>query len=79
MVDVILEERNKNGLFHQQDFIERTNITKELLNILVSIGAFRFTRKKKKQLLWEANFLQKKNGSHVPAAKSMFEGAPYQF
>jgi DNA polymerase III alpha subunit len=80
MVDVILEERNKNGLFlHLQDFIERTNITKELLNILVSIGAFRFTGKKKKQLLWEANFLQKKNGSHVMAANLMFEEAPINF
>ena len=30
MVDVILVERNKNGLFlHLQNFIERTNITKE--------------------------------------------------
>jgi DNA polymerase III alpha subunit len=80
MVDVILEERNKSGLFlHLQDFIERTNITKELLNILVSIGAFRFTGKKKKQLLWEANFLQKKNGSHVMAANSMFEESPINF
>lgn len=80
MVDVILGERNKNGLFlHLQDFIERTNITKEQLNMLVSIGAFRFTGKKKKQLLWEANFLQKKNVSHVPAAKSMFEEAPINF
>ena len=80
MVDVILNERNKNGLFlHLQDFIERTNITKEQLNMLVSIGAFRFTGKKKKQLLWEANFLQKKNVSHVPAARSMFEEAPINF
>jgi DNA polymerase III alpha subunit len=80
MVDVILDERNKNGLFiHLQDFIERTNITKEQLNMLVSIGAFRFTGKKKKQLLWEANFLQKKNMSHIPAAKSMFEEAPINF
>ena len=80
MVEVILEERNKNGLFiHLQDFIERTNISKEQLNMLVSIGAFRFTGKKKKQLLWEANFLQKKNVSHVPAARSMFEEAPINF
>jgi len=80
MVEVILDERNKNGLFlHLQDFIERTNITRELLNMLVSIGAFRFTGKKKKQLLWEANFLQKKNISHFPAAKSMFEEAPVNF
>ena len=80
MVEIILEERNKNGQYlHLQDFIERTNITKEQLNILVSIGAFRFTGKKKKQLLWEANFLQKKNVAHVPAAKSMFEEAPINF
>jgi len=79
-VDVILDERNKNGLFlHLQDFIERTNITKELLNILVSISAFRFTGKKKKQLLWEANFLQKKNVANVPAVKSMFDEAPINF
>jgi len=80
MVEVILDERNKNGLFlHLQDFIERTNITREQLNMLVSIGAFRFTGKKKKQLLWEANFLQKKNVSHVPAAQSMFKEAPVNF
>ena len=29
--------------------------------------------------MWEANFLQKKNVSHVPAAKSMFEEAPVNF
>ena len=80
MVEVMLEERNSNGIFlHLQDFIERTNISRELLNILVSIGAFRFTGKKKKQLLWEANFLQKKNVVHAPAAKLMFEDAPLNF
>ncbi|NNV57275.1 DNA polymerase III subunit alpha [Limnovirga soli] len=80
VVQQLLEERNKNGLFlHLQDFIERTNITKEQLNMLVSIGAFRFTGKKKKQLLWEANFLQKKNMTHVPAASSLFADAPFKF
>ncbi len=80
VVQQLLEERNKNGLFlHLQDFIERTNITKEQLNMLVSIGAFRFTGKKKKQLLWEANFLQKKNMTHVPAASSLFADAPFNF
>ena len=80
MAEIILEERNKNGLYlHLQDFIERTNISRELLNILVSIGAFRFTGKKKKTLLWEANFLQKKNVSHVPASMSMFQEPPINF
>jgi DNA polymerase-3 subunit alpha len=45
----------------------------------VSIGAFRFTGKKKKQLLWEANFLQKKNATHLPAARSLFKEAPLNF
>ncbi len=55
-------KRKQHGPYlHLQDFIERTNIGLEQLNTLVSIGAFRFTGKTKKQLLWEANFLQKKN------------------
>jgi DNA polymerase III alpha subunit len=80
MVERFIEERNKNGSFlHLQDFIERTNITKELLNTLVCVGAFRFSGKKKKQLLWEANFLQKKNTSRTPAAMGMFHEAPLTF
>jgi DNA polymerase-3 subunit alpha len=76
----IIEERKKFGNYlHLQDFIERTNITAEQLNILVSIGSFRFTGKTKKQLLWEANFLQKKNKSHIPAHASMFHEPPKEF
>jgi DNA polymerase III alpha subunit len=74
----IIEERTGSGIFlHLQDFIERTNITAEQLNILVSIGAFSFTGKSKKQLLWEANFLQKKNKTHAHA--SMFNEPPKEF
>ncbi|MEO8582612.1 MAG: DNA polymerase III subunit alpha, partial [Flavitalea sp.] len=80
MAEKIIEEREKNGPYlHLQDFIERTNITKEQLNILVSIGAFRFTGRGKKQLLWEANFLQAKNKTHVAASDSLFEEAPMDF
>ncbi|UAY53204.1 DNA polymerase III subunit alpha [Ferruginibacter albus] len=80
VVEKFLEERNRNGDYlHLQDFIERTNITKEQLNILVSVGAFHFSGKKKKQLLWEANFLQKKNVTHVSATPSMFQEQPFSF
>ena len=76
----IVEERKAGGLFlHLQDFIERTGIGLEQLNILVSIGAFRFTGKTKKQLLWEANFLQKKNRTHIPVSDSLFEEKPVEF
>jgi DNA polymerase-3 subunit alpha len=62
-----------------QDFIERTNIGLEQLNTLVSIGAFRFTGKTKKQLLWEANFLQKKNQPALHTGKPLFEDKPVEF
>lgn len=76
----IIEERKERGVFlHLQDFIERTDIGLEQLNILVSIGAFRFTGKTKKQLLWEANFLQKKNKAHIPVSESLFEEKPVEF
>ena len=75
----ILEERNKNGSYlHLQDFIERTAIGLEQLNILVRIGALRFTGKNKKELLWEANFLQKKNRYSTVHA-SMFTEPPLNF
>ncbi len=74
MAEKIVNERKRSGSYmHLQDFIERTNCTKEQLNMLISMGAFRFTGKSKKKLLWEANFLQKKNKVHAggrPAAVS---------
>jgi error-prone DNA polymerase len=80
LAEKIIEERNRNGPYcHLQDFIERTAITPEQLNILISIAAFRFTGKNKKQLLWEANFLQKKNKTHAPARSSLFEEKPLEF
>lgn len=80
LAENIIEQRRKYGHFlHLQDFIERTGITLEQLNILVSIGAFRFTGKTKKHLLWEANFFQKKNKTHVPDSSSLFQEKPLDF
>jgi DNA-directed DNA polymerase III PolC len=80
LIEQILEERAINGCYlHLQDFIERTNIGLEQLNTLVSVGAFRFTGKSKKQLLWEANFLQKKNQPALHVGQPLFEDAPLEF
>ncbi|MBS1918285.1 MAG: DNA polymerase III subunit alpha [Bacteroidetes bacterium] len=69
----IITERNERGSFLSlQDFIERTDAGIEQLNILIRVGAFAFTGKSKKELLWEASFLQKKNEKHVPAHESLF-------
>jgi DNA polymerase-3 subunit alpha len=78
--EYIIKERKQNGPYlHLTDFIERTNITLEPLNILIKTGALRFTGKPKKRLLWEANFLQKKNKQHVPVHQSLFEEKPMTF
>ncbi len=53
-IGLLLTEREQNGLFlHLEDFIKRVSISVEQLRILIRIGAFRFTGKTKKELLWE--------------------------
>ncbi len=75
----IVKEREHNGPYlHLQDFIERTAIHPEQLNILVSAGALRFTGQSKKQLLWEANFLQKRHQAPV-VAQPLFKEKPIAF
>jgi DNA polymerase III alpha subunit len=78
--DEILAERNLNGPYlHLQDFIERTAVGIEQLNLLIKVGAFRFTGKSKKQLLWEGNFLQVKSEDHIPERQALFEEDPLTF
>ena len=80
MAEKIVLERKRSGRYlHLQDFIERTEIPKEQLNILISIGALRFTGKSKKKLLWEANFLQKKIKTPVGAGAPLFVEEPMNF
>ncbi len=55
LIDKIVEERNKNGAFESMmDFIERVSIGMEQITILIKINAFRFTKRNKRELLWEA-------------------------
>ena len=81
LIETMLEDRKMRGPYLSlQDFIERTSVGAEQLDTLVSIGAFRFTGKTKKQLLWEANFLRKKNQPALHhAAPALFAGKPVQF
>lgn len=77
----IENEREQHGAFVSlYDFMERTSIGLEQLNILVRVDALRFTGKNKKELLWEANFLRKKAVKQIPmAAGSLFTEAPEVF
>ncbi|HMP94348.1 MAG TPA: DNA polymerase III subunit alpha, partial [Phnomibacter sp.] len=56
----IVQQRQEQGPYQSlHAFMERTAIGPEQLNLLIRVGALRFTGKTKKELLWEANFLQK--------------------
>lgn len=80
VMETIVEERSAHGSYlYLQDFIERTNIPQEQLNILISIGALRFTGKSKKRLLWEANFLEKNYQPEVHAVPALFASDPMEF
>jgi error-prone DNA polymerase len=55
---IILEQRNLNGLFSDlEDFMKRTGILSTQLELLIDVGAFDFTGRTKKQLLWDACLL----------------------
>lgn len=81
LIEQIIEDRKLRGPYdHLQDFIERTGIGLEQLNTLVSVGAFRFTGKSKKTLLWEANFMQKQNQPALHNnAPALFKEKPLEF
>lgn len=52
----IIQERRERGKYLSlEDFLERVAISIEQLSILVRIGAFRFTGKDKRSILWRAH------------------------
>ncbi len=64
----IPEERDLHGTYRNlDDFIRRHNISLEQLRILIRAGAFRFTKKSKPRLLWEAMlyFGEKKSNTYT--------------
>ena len=77
LANAIIENR-QSGYANMQDFIERLSPGIEQLNLLIRVGAFRFTGRSKKELLWEANFLQKKSSKHSTASV-LFKESPLSF
>jgi len=68
----LIQERVRNGIFLSlRDFIERVSISLEQLQILIRIGAFRFTGKSKPEHLWEAHFILNKQKS-IPVSQGLF-------
>lgn len=54
----ILQERNDHGCFlSMEDFTARFPISIEQMRLLIRVGAFSFTKKNKRELLWQAHAL----------------------
>ena len=71
----LLAERQKNGEYKGlNDFVNRVRISLEQLIILIRAGAFRFTGKNKKELLWDAHYLLGHSKKTVPE-KTLFDTA----
>lgn len=75
----ILAERARNGRFKSMnDFVKRVQISLEQLIILIRAGAFRFTGKSKKELLWDAHYLLGHSKKTAPET-SLFETKTREF
>ena len=73
----IKEARNAEGTFADlYDFIKRVPISKEQLNLLIRVGAFRFTAKTKKELLWEGCLTL---GEQPKQTSELFDVKPKKF
>lgn len=54
----IIEERQAHGMFLSlEDFVARVPVSIEQIRLLIRVGAFGFTRKNKKELLWQVHAL----------------------
>ncbi len=67
LAQYIPDERNRNGNFQGlNDFLQRISVSLEQICILIRTGAFRFTGKSKRELLWEAHFFFGKTKNPSP-------------
>jgi DNA polymerase-3 subunit alpha len=79
IINAILQERYRGGYFRSlQDFLGRVFISLEQLSILIRIGAFNFTQKSKKELLWNAHFILSKSKKTAPE-RTLFQQEVKEF
>ena len=69
----VIKERIENGDYRSlRDFANRVDISKEQLEILIRIGAFRFTGMNKYALMWEKNAVHNPHVHEVATDRSFF-------
>jgi len=78
---ILLARKSEGAFLGLADFVSRVPIGLEQVLILIRIGAFRFTGKPKKELLWDAHLLLNKTAvkAEKPAQLFQVEEPSYQF
>jgi DNA-directed DNA polymerase III PolC len=70
----ICKERDINGPYKNfNDFLNRISISLEQISILIRLDAFRFTKKDKRNLLWEAHFKLEKTAKKGAKQSSLLD------
>jgi len=79
LVEKLLQTRKTEGSFGSlADVMDRVSISLDQLCILIRVGAFRFTGRARKDLLWEAHFRLGK-GRRTPPSPGLFSEPVRQF
>jgi DNA-directed DNA polymerase III PolC len=79
LVHQLVTEQQKNGPYKSlRHFVKRVPVSLEQTILLIRVGAFRFTGKDKKQLLWDAHFLLGHNKKTKPSI-DLFEVEAKEF
>ncbi|MFT5245381.1 MAG: DNA-directed DNA polymerase III PolC [Litorivivens sp.] len=79
-IKLILANRMEVGPYESLvDFVSRVNLSQEQLAIVVRIGAFRFSGKSKKELLWQSHFLLGKAKKKINPERTLFYEQPRSF
>jgi DNA-directed DNA polymerase III PolC len=76
---VIVQERWRAGYYKSmEDLVKRIDISLDQLSVLIRVGAFGFTGKNKKELLWRAHFLLTKR-KMTPRVPQLFAIEPKKY
>jgi DNA-directed DNA polymerase III PolC len=76
----IVEERERSGLYRDlPDFIHRVHIGKEQIELLIRIGAFRFTGRSKYELMWDKNAVYSPGIKQQQYAATLFCTEPEEY
>ena len=79
-IELLLQARAEGAFASLADFVDRVPIGIEQLEVLIRVGAFRFTERNKKELTWEARLLLA-GTSRKQAQPRLFtpQPKPYQY